>query len=168
METSLENTKKLFIEGNVYEWLESRAQTKGLTADEYASQLLESVLHRPSTMAEDLKNPKMQWFVPKNGFVLATLISDEHCKRLRHWIDKKKPLDLITGSQNELIIENREIMDRHNLAQAILAQKLKKQKPRKRVNVELDAALVEEAKKRNINIEEATRSHFEDVKRSFA
>jgi hypothetical protein len=170
METSLENTKKIQIEENVYLWLKAIAKDKGLTANEYANQLLksaEATRYKPTTLAEDLKNPKVQWFVPKNGFVLATIISDEHYKRLRRWLIKDKPLRLSTGSQNELIIENQQIMDRHNLAQAILAQKLKKPKPRKRVDVAIDAGLVAEAKKRNVNIEEATMAHFEDVKRSF-
>lgn len=38
----------------------------------------------------------------------------------------------------------------------------------KRVNVEIDRSLIAEAKKWNVNIEEATLQHFEDVKRSFS
>lgn len=38
----------------------------------------------------------------------------------------------------------------------------------KRVNVELDSCLIAEARKWNVNIENATLRHFEDVKRSFS
>jgi hypothetical protein len=38
----------------------------------------------------------------------------------------------------------------------------------KRVNVEVDPCLIAEAKKWNVNIEEATLWHFEDVKRKFS
>jgi len=38
----------------------------------------------------------------------------------------------------------------------------------KRVNVEVDPCLIAEAKKWNVNIEEATLRHFEDVKRKFS
>lgn len=38
----------------------------------------------------------------------------------------------------------------------------------KRVNVLIDASLVAEAKKWNVNIEQATLQHFEDVKRRFS
>ena len=37
----------------------------------------------------------------------------------------------------------------------------------KRVNVPMDADLLAEAKKHDVNIEEATRKHFKDVKQSF-
>jgi hypothetical protein len=38
----------------------------------------------------------------------------------------------------------------------------------KRVNVELDACLLDEAKRLDINIEQATLKHFENVKHSFS
>ena len=38
----------------------------------------------------------------------------------------------------------------------------------KRVNVEIDADLLAEAKRLGINIEEATLQHFEDVKARFS
>ena len=38
----------------------------------------------------------------------------------------------------------------------------------KRVNVQFDAKLLAEAKKLGVNIEDATRQHFEDVKRKFS
>ncbi len=126
METSLENTKKLFIEENVYLWLKAIAKEKGLTANEYANQLLEAAEaahYKPTTLSEDLKNPKMKWFVPKNSFALATMLSDAHFKRLRRWLDKKKPLQLYTGNKNELIIENRQIIDKHNARKALTEDK---------------------------------------------
>ena len=38
----------------------------------------------------------------------------------------------------------------------------------KRIEVTIDPSLVAEAKKMNVNIEEATLRHFEDVKRKFS
>ena len=37
-----------------------------------------------------------------------------------------------------------------------------------RVKVEIDSSLIAEAKKWNVNIEQATLRHFEDVKRRFS
>ena len=38
----------------------------------------------------------------------------------------------------------------------------------KHVHIEIDPSLITEAKKWNVNIEQATLKHFEDVKRSFS
>jgi hypothetical protein len=126
MEQTLQKTKKIRIGKGTYHCLEVRAKEKGLTANEYANQLLEeqeAAHYKPTTLAEDLKNPKVEWAVPKNCFALATMISDAHFKRLRRWLDKKKHLELSTGSKNELIIQNVEILERERLKEALKKQK---------------------------------------------
>ena len=121
MEVSLEKTRTIPIEENLHLWLKAIAKEKGLTADEYANQLLkaaEAAHYKPTTLAEDLKNPKKQWTVPKNCFALATMISSQHYRRIRTWIAKKEPLHLCTGSQNELIVMNQQMLDKHNAKKA--------------------------------------------------
>ena len=161
-------SKTVEIPVSLYEDLSELGEKHSLTPDQIANQLLEREMKRkqeqeptqktkskPNSLKADLKNHKVTWTTPKGTFALATLIDDIHFKRLRRWMNKKTPLELVTNSPgNELMIINRELVDQYN-ARA------------KCVNVELDAALVEEAKKLNVNIEEAASRHFKNVKRAY-
>lgn len=158
--------RKLAIPEELFEDLRELGMKYSLTPEEMANQLLEKEMKRkpeptqetktgPRQISEQLKDRKVTWGIPKGTFALATLIDDVHFRRLRRWMNRKEPLEMVTNdSSNELMIINRELVDLYN-AKA------------KRVDVAIDAGLVKEAKKLDVNIEEAATRHFKNVKRAY-
>jgi hypothetical protein len=159
METKTVETStkpELLIPVELYDDLSELGKKYGLTPKQITNRLLQREMdkseHGSQSFTKQLKDRKVEWAIPKGCFVVAHPISDIHFKRLRRWLDKKASLELLTDSGHDLVIMNNEMVSNHNT------------KMSKRVNVELDAALVEEAKKLNVNIEEAATRHFKNVK----
>jgi hypothetical protein len=65
---------------------------------------------RPTSISEDLRNPKVKWATPKSALVVAKLSSDTHFRRLRRWLNKWHSLELSLGPGNELIITNGDLI----------------------------------------------------------
>jgi hypothetical protein len=73
---------------------------------------------KPRSFAEQTKDPKVAWAIPKRCFVVTTPISDVHFKRLRRWLDKKTHLEMMTHAGHELIIINSGLVSTYNAKKA--------------------------------------------------